>query len=516
MDSPRHPDELPGDPDPLLSARLNRRRLLIMTGAGLVVLSPLAGGTAQAQDDDERERQRRRRSWLAGDHHIHSEYSVEFDTSTNPPTPIIGGDAIYPIATNAMKARDYGLQWTVATDHGGPTHSKVNFELPYPKLVESRRTVPQVLQFWGMEFDTPAADHSTLLIPRSSDEARILFDLESRFSKRDPWPADPSRDTELKMIEALQYMKRYRTPPLVIAHHAARSAPGLGVYGQDTPAEFRNWNDTAPHIAVGFEGSPGHQAGALNTDGTIGRTSPRGAYGNYPTHGGYDQMTARLGGLWDSLLGEGRRWWITATSDSHVNWRDGGVDFWPGEYSKTYVHTAKDYSDILDGLRSGRIFVTTGDLITSLDVRAYRRGRAPFHAEAGGTTADIGETLRIRPGDDVTVVIRFGRLLGINGRGQRPQVRRVDLISGEVTGPAASRSADTNPTTRVVRRFSGGDIANIPHPVLTYTLRSVEKDTYIRVRGTNTPEEEPLPDTRGEDPWADLWFYSNPIFIEVR
>jgi len=25
--------------------------------------------------------------------------------------------------------------------------------------------------------------------------------------------------------------------------------------------------------------------------------------------GGFDQMTARLGGFWDSMLGEGRRWW---------------------------------------------------------------------------------------------------------------------------------------------------------------------------------------------------------------
>ena len=53
--------------------------------------------------------------------------------------------------------------------------------------------------------------------------------------------------------------------------------------------------------------------------------------------GGFDQMTARLGGFWDSMLGERRRWWITANSDSHIHWTDGGADFWPGEYSKTYV-----------------------------------------------------------------------------------------------------------------------------------------------------------------------------------
>ncbi len=141
------------------------------------------------------------------------------------------------------------------------------------------------------------------------------------------------------------------------------------MWGQDTPSEFRNGNNVAPDIYVGFEGAPGHQAGPLNG-------GARGGYSNYPTHGGYDQMTARVGGLWDSLLGEGRRWWITATSDSHVHWTRGGSDFWPGEYSKTYVLARQDYADIMDALRNGRIFVTTGDLITSLDLTPAARARA--------------------------------------------------------------------------------------------------------------------------------------------
>ena len=70
--------------------------------------------------------------WLSGDHHIHSRYSVGWDSATNPPSPIIGGDAIYAIPTNARMARRYGLSWTVATDHGGPNHSKVNLEMAYP------------------------------------------------------------------------------------------------------------------------------------------------------------------------------------------------------------------------------------------------------------------------------------------------------------------------------------------------------------------------------------------------
>lgn len=82
--------------------------------------------------------------------------------------------------------------------------------------------------------------------------------------------------------------------------------------------------------------------------------------------GGFDQMTARLGGFWDSMLGEGRRWWITANSDSHIHWTEGGADFWPGEYSKTYVLADKNHDSIFEGIRAGRIFVTTGDLISQL------------------------------------------------------------------------------------------------------------------------------------------------------
>lgn len=47
-------------------------------------------------------------------------------------------------------------------------------------------------------------------------------------------------------------------------------------------------------------------------------------------------------------------------------------------------------------------------------------------------------------------------------------------------------------------------------------MPSVATDMYVRVRGTNTADPEPLMDQPGENPWAHLWFYSNPIFIEVE
>jgi hypothetical protein len=182
-------------------------------------------------------------------------------------------------------------------------------------------------------------------------------------------------------------------------------------------------------------------------------------------------MTARVGGFWDSMLGEGRRWWITATSDSHRHYTDGGIDFWPGEYAKTYVRAARTPDDILDGLRKGRVFVSTGDLVSAvdLDVRPVARG-----AETAG-------------------------------------------IRGDVTGPAPSRSADENPTARVERRFTAADWVREGEVItLTTTLRNVQASGYIRLRGTGTEDAEPAMDVPGENPWDDLWFYANPVFIKVR
>jgi hypothetical protein len=250
----------------------------------------------------------------------------------------------------------------------------------------------------------------------------------------------------------------------------------------------------------------------LNRDGTIKPEGRRGGYRQYPTHGGYDQMTARLGGFWDSMLGEGRRWWITSTSDSHKHWTEGGSDFWPGEFSKTYVYAERTHDDILSGIRNGRVFVTTGDLISELYVTAQTLGRGPRQ------TAGIGGTLALpNRNADVEVVIRIGGPLQANARGQWPQVQRVDVIVGEITGPVANREQDTNPTTRVEKRFSAKEWKEQDgYMTMRYVLPRVAKSCYIRVRGTNTDQLEPEADEPGEDPWSDLWFYSNPIFVHVN
>ena len=480
-----------------------RTRFLISIVPLTVALAGCSSTTRASNDAADQTRR-----WLAGDHHIHSRFSVGWNDSTTPPTPILAGDARYPIPVNAEMARKHGLAWMVSTDHGGPNHSKVNLDLAYPELQRSRTAVPDLIQFYGMEFDTPGADHSSLIIPHSDHEHTDLFDIERQFSKRDVFPHDSARDTEPRMLDALRYMAGITLPPVVIANHPSRSASGLGLYGLDRPSELRDWNDAAPRVAIGMEGAPGHQANALHRDGSLDTAGARGGYGNFPTMGGFDQMTARLGGFWDSMLGEGRRWWVTSTSDSHLNWRDGGSDFWPGEYSKTFVFADRRHADILDGLRNGRVFVTTGDLISELTVMAVT---------SGAPVAGIGGTLRVRSGRDVRVRVRLRQPSAPNQRGERPQVARVDLIVGQVTGPVANRALDTNPTTRVVKRFSAAEWKRDgEYLTMEHTLDDLHHASYLRVRGTNTAELEPALDPRGENPWADLWFYSNPIFLTIR
>jgi hypothetical protein len=451
------------------------------------------------------------RLWLPGDHHIHSEFSADYKpdpaSPQTAPIPLLGKDGRYSISRNAQMARQFGLRWMVSTDHGGPNHSKLNYEEAWPEVNKARAAVPEMLIFYGMEFDTPAGDHSSLIIPFTGDEREQLRAIESGFSKRDPWPRNEAWDSEGRMIDALKLMRDQKAPPVLFANHPSRSATALFAWGQYTPAEFRNWNDTAPRVAIGMEGAPGHQAGAIKPDGSPDLMGNRGGYGRGVTLGGFDQMTATLGGFWDSMLAEGRHWFITATSDSHSNWRDGGNDFWPGEYSKTYVQARPNHSDIIDGLRSGRIFVTTGDLVSEVDVIA----------SSASASAGIGGTLSVAKGARVDLTIRLRDPAAANAAGRMPSVARVDVIIGPVTGPAANRTVDRAPGTAVARRFTASDWRQEGEIItMTWRLPAVTGPLYLRVRGTGTAELEPVADPKGESPWDDLWFYANPIFVTMK
>lgn len=395
----------------------------------------------------------------------------------------------------------------VTTDHGGQLHAKINVEQAYPDVLKARRVVPEVIQFFGFELNAPGADHASVIVPHTDDEVDRVYELESQFDKRNADPNDPGADTVGRMVEALTAMKEFPAPPIVIANHPSRWALDGEVYGTTGPADLRAWNNAAPEVAVGMAGAPGHQAASINPDGSMRTDPPRGPYHGQPTYGRFDRMTAELGGFWDSMLGEGRRWWITANSDSHRHWSEGGLDFWPGEYSKTYVYADRDYGAILEALRTGRVFVTTGDLVSEMYVSVT--------TEAGDTVG-IGGTLRLRAGEVVTVVIRVRDPDDENAHGDVTTVNRVDLIKGLVSGVQSEVDRNMNPSTHIIRRFSADDWSRDGEFLtMTARLQKTDRDFYIRVRGTSTDQLEPDPDPPGEDPWDDLWFYANPVFVQI-
>jgi hypothetical protein len=81
----------------------------------------------------------------------------------------------------------------------------------------------------------------------------------------------------------------------------------------------------------------------------------------------------------------------------------------------------------------------------------------------------------------------------------------------------SNRNTDKNETTKVAGNFTERDWRCVDDVcTITTTIPKLDRNIYLRVRGTNTTQMEPEMDARGENPWPDLWFYSNPIFIETR
>jgi len=265
------------------------------------------------------------------------------------------------------------------------------------------------------------------------------------------------------------------------------------------------------------------------------------------TYGGFDWMTATVGGLWDSLLAEGILFSITSNSDNHRtvydtlrngDWPPGanfdntgkvpdpvdtgvpqpGSDFWPGQFSRTHVGvTGYGYGEVMAGLRAGRVWVDHGQLVDGIDVRL---------TTSAGRSATLGGRLRARRGERLTLTVTVTSASRPNFHGVLPRLAYLDVIRGEVRGPAADRDSWTAPDTRVV------ETADVSERSGTYTLRFslgvARSSGYLRVRGADglrhgpgllgsrIDPHGPIPHPPGDgDPWLDTWLYTNPIFFDV-
>ncbi|MCP5119081.1 MAG: hypothetical protein GY953_50405, partial [bacterium] len=293
--------------------------------------------------------------WIAGDFHEHTYFT----------------DGSHPIRGVIRNGFRFGLGWVANSEHGGisrrdgegnrwddesvyPEHPakgdvseatrknrrtgevekqrgmwrwQTLTEHVYPILLELRAEYPDRMVAAGLEWNVPAHEHCSVGIIDKDSET--LAEFEYRFDRGDRdtsgglgrrWTGKSFDNNHQKAVDAVRWMKERhpKTSWIVFAHPERASSY--------TAADFRDFNDAAPDVAFGFEGLPGHQ-----------KNVPRGSYAKRAvgqgTYGGAGIYIAKVGGLWDALLGEGRRWWTFVSSDFHSP----RGDFWPGEYAKTWT-----------------------------------------------------------------------------------------------------------------------------------------------------------------------------------
>lgn len=548
-------------PDSDLSpTEVSRRTLLRSAGilggtAALAVTgAQAAAATAKSPSNFLFQQGKRPQVWLAGDHHIHTQFS---------------SDGLYRVIDQARHAAAYGLDWLVITDHGGATHARIGVDLVNPQIKAARSELRDTLIFQGLEWNIPAAEHGTVFVAPGSREVEVLKQFENNYDGGVRGAGANTPANEQLAVSGIQWLgqqvdRRRVQDALFLANHPARN-------GIDSPHEIRNWRDADPRIAVGFEGAPGHQAAGLPKG--LGAGNARGFYGNAPgansfpgypaesyrTWGGFDWMTSTVGGLWDSLLAEGKPWWISANSDSHVNWnetsrrpdgsnqaqfdRDGRYqdpvyakqinatagDYWPGYYSRTHVGAdRRDYLSVMEGLRTGRMWVDHGALVKGVEVEVREVGLTGAVGwgknQAQRYGEPLGGALLVRRGRPVELVVRITAQTVPNWANFLPTLNRVDAIRGSVGGPVTDRDTFKAPDTKVVRQWDTSGKRGTYELVLP--LGKAEEPFYVRVRGTDGNRSQPgylgaAIDPQGPqldvvgdaDPWIDLWFYTNPIWV---
>jgi len=460
-----------------------------------------------------------------------------------------------------------------------------------------------------------------------------------------------------KTVEAVKWMKEFHpNGSYYIPAHLERAGP-FNPNGNNgfNIEHLRNLNNAAPMVAFGMETQPGHGASSDRGEYLPRRQTINGVLTDTvggTTYGGTGVYGAQIGGVWDALLGEGRNFWFFASSDWHNRGsfgpddRRSTQDFYPGEYQRNYtmVRNGGDKlrpQSIVDGLRTGNNYVTSGQLIDRLafvacvsypgpaartnaavEALALTAARNKTDIDVAGC-ATMGEKLKVRPGAEivVAVVVRdpsgtnyspysFANpslaQVGITQPLNKPVLSHVDLIRGMVTGYKTPGSADyagqwpanaawlnsdptspdfgkttglaavpaaaKNTTTAVIRSFSnaagGWASAGDDFLKMSYRIPAVQASQYVRLRGSNLPASVPFETDANGNPladiytnagngttdlanlripckatggsteydqcpshlpvvagqkmsaydvaaWADLSFYSNPIFIEV-
>jgi hypothetical protein len=435
-------------------------------------------------------------------------------------------------------------------------------EVEYPTIVDRTKQYHKVL-VEGLEWIVPGHEHTDVAViagqhPHGVGNADKMAEYEFRFDRADGdaiGPLDgshnqiwPGKDTvnnsglagHQKAVAGVAWLQsKYPLQSYAIPTHSERQGAfnpsGNNGYNIE---HFRDFNNAGPTVAFGIE-SPGHMAQGSLTGGS-------GSYGTGAVGGGTYGLagvyTAKVGGLWDGLLGEGRNFFLYVSSDWHNRGAAGArdsfttSDFIPGEFTKLYVPNREEFraQSIIDGMRSGNSYSVNADIIGP-DMVFRAKGQHDYDWKT------MGETLVVRPGEKVTVEMvmtiptknnspySFNNPLlqqvGINQPLNKPSLDHVDLISGQITGVVdpsrpnyavpnaggvAGASIVYNTSTKIAQQVPASSMQKwhlrdgSTRLRFTTSFIAGATPTYLRARGTNIPVATPNVTDSAGNPLLDV------------
>jgi hypothetical protein len=388
--------------------------------------------------------------WLKIDTHTHTTFS----------------DGARSVDSILNRATVFGCDAVAITDH-----TDLNLKAATPEYfdaIEKARAVrPNMIVFAGVEWNIPPEngnEHVTILVAPELEKQLTAF--KERFD-------DLNRSTRDRKTaaEGLRWLAANATStdgiaPVGVYEHPSRADASSMENVKDIKA-WRAIND----VVIGFAGAPGHQG-----------NKPIGSYQykELPIDR-WDPVAARIGDAWDTLLGGGLDIWAAyAPSDFHSESLTGLGDYWPGQFSETWVYASERSSaGILRALRAGSFFADHGRIVREVELRVNATGLA--------RPAGAGEIIAVRKDAEVTVDLS----LKVPPDAWRPGPNHVDQV--EII--AIDRDG-----ARIIAQGRPAEAG----PAITKTVQVPGDGIVFRARGFSLLETG----TR-------LAFYTNPVRVII-
>ncbi len=404
----------------------------------------------------------------------------------------------------------------------------------------------------GFEWDMMGLDHASVAIIGEDSQVPyegihqfewlFSYDTKDEVFNDNEKSKYGERQNDKNSVEdsynAIQWLSENYPNSFVLPNHPSRHNNGDDVVdlGEVTIEHLRKLNDIDENIVFGFEGMPGNQ---MAGEGSCELPQD-------DIRAGGDEMISVTGGVWDSLLSEGRRFYNFANSDFHFKIssnKEYASGYWPSEFSKNYTWVEKgengiyDFTDVVEGMRSGNSYSVNGELITDLQ----------FTVKQGDNSVTMGEEIKVDKDSQVEINIRFkipnknnyqsiyNNFTGLGAK-NTPKLDHVDIIMGHVTGKVdeADYASTNNTDAEIVRTFdmSKQEVDSEGYYNLSYKTK-VDGDMYFRIRGTSsnlvdengdplTHERELAINTQfrhdqiNDYNYTNLSFYANPIWVSVK